>query len=409
MIPSTEPRPVSGFSVIHVLADIDNKAAGPSYSVPMLACAQQAVGARVEMMTTGIPRQEYRAGVQHTCFARDFASIPILTRLGASRALSQALTIKAREVNVVHSHGLWLLSNAYPGDAVTRKGAHAKLVLAPRGMLGRDALHFSSRMKKLSWIAYQRRTMEAAGCLHATAESELEDIRAFGIDKPIAVVPNGIDLPDLSDVPRGTGAGRVVLTLGRIHPKKGLERLVRAWAALETTHPAWRLRIVGPAENGHDRELSALASTLRLSRVSIEGPLYGRDRLDAYRGADVFVLPTLHENFGMTVAEALAAEVPVISSKGAPWRGLASEHCGWWIDHGVEPLAAALKSAMQMPREELARMGARGRHWMLRDFSWDRMAREMDGVYRWLCEGGDRPINVHLSQSHAAGSQGRRA
>jgi glycosyltransferase involved in cell wall biosynthesis len=122
-------------------------------------------------------------------------------------------------------------------------------------------------------------------------------------------------------------------------------------------------REVGPPEAGHDDELRALAMALGLTRVSVEGPIYGDAKTTAYRDADVFVLPTLNENFGLTVAEALAAGTPAISTKGAPWNGLESEGCGWWIDHGVEPLAEALARAMALPREALKEMGDKGREW----------------------------------------------
>jgi glycosyltransferase involved in cell wall biosynthesis len=213
----------------------------------------------------------------------------------------------------------------------------------------------------------------------------------------VAIVPNGIDLPDLATVPRQRGSDRIVLSLGRIHPKKGLDRLVRAWAKIEAEFPSWRLRLVGPAEAGHDKRLAALARSLRLQRVTIEGPIYDAERkLSAYRSADLFVLPTLNENFALTVAEALAAEVPAISTKGAPWAGLETERCGWWIDHGAEPLAAALRHAMTIGCEARQAMGARGRAWMARDFGWDRVAGDMLAVYRWLKSGGEPPRTVRV-------------
>jgi glycosyltransferase involved in cell wall biosynthesis len=129
-----------------------------------------------------------------------------------------------------------------------------------------------------------------------------------------------------------------------------------------------------------------LAIALGLTRVSVEGPIYGDAKTTAYEDADVFVLSTLNENFGLTVAEALAAGTPVISTKGAPWSGLESEGCGWWIDQGVEPLAAALARTMGLPREALKAMGNKGREWMMRDFSWDRVAHDMLDVYLWLAQ-----------------------
>ena len=159
---------------------------------------------------------------------------------------------------------------------------------------------------------------------------------------------------------------------------------MRAWAHVESAHPEWRLRIVGPDELGHASELVALAAELKTRHVSIEKSVAGDAKIAAYQRADLFVLPTLNENFAITVAEALAAGTPVIATKGAPWRALQSEGCGWWIDHGVEPLAAALANAMVMTREALQAMGAKGRAWMARDFSWDRVAHDMLDVYRWL-------------------------
>jgi len=128
----------------------------------------------------------------------------------------------------------------------------------------------------------------------------------------------------------------------------------------------------------------------------VDGPLYDHAKWDAYRSANVFVLPTLNENFGLTVAEALAAGTPVISTKGAPWSRLESEDCGWWIDHGVEPLAVVLDRAMSMSRTSLKRMGDKGRAWMAREFSWDRAASDMLDVYRWLAKGAEPPPTVHF-------------
>jgi glycosyltransferase involved in cell wall biosynthesis len=252
-------------------------------------------------------------------------------------------------------------------------------------MLGGAALRFSRIKKKLFWHLLQGPAIRHAACYHATSRQEYEDIRAYGLKQPVAIIPNGIDLYKPSNWPAGTSAAdRVVLSLGRIHPKKGLDRLVRAWAKVEAAHPGWRLRIVGPPEVGHDAQLRALAATLKLNRVSIEPAIYGKEKYTAFQEADVFVLPTLNENFAMTVAESLAAGTPVISTKGAPWAGLEVERCGWWIDHGIEPLAAALSGAMALPRVELRAMGVCGRAWVARDFGWDAIASKMKAVYAWL-------------------------
>jgi glycosyltransferase involved in cell wall biosynthesis len=296
---------------------------------------------------------------------------------------------------VIHDHGLWLMPNVAAGRAALH--ARKPFIVAPRGMLSPAALAFSRLKKRVVWTLLQGEVVRRAACIHATSEQEHDEIRDFGLNNPVVIVPNGIDLPkpEARSI-SGTAAGRVVLSLGRIHPKKGLDRLVRAWARLEAAHPDWRLRIVGPDERGHAGELVALAAELKARHVSVEKSIAGDAKIAAYQQADLFVLPTLNENFGITVAEALAVGTPVIATKGAPWRELQSEGCGWWIDHGVEPLAAALVNAMVMTREELQAMGAKGRAWMARDFSWDRVAHDMLNVYRWLSSGGEASSTVRL-------------
>jgi glycosyltransferase involved in cell wall biosynthesis len=270
-------------------------------------------------------------------------------------------------------------------------------IIAPRGMLGPAALAFSRTKKRAFWAVLQGNVVRCASCIHATSEQEHDEIREFGLRNPIAIIPNGIDIPQLDNTTiTANDFGRTVLSLGRIHPKKGLDRLVRAWAQQESAHPEWRLRIVGPDELGHAAELANLAGELKIRRMSIEDSVVGDAKNALYRQADLFVLPSLNENFGITVAEALSLGTPVIATKGAPWQDLAREGCGWWIDHGVEPLAVALGNAMAMTREVLQAIGAKGRAWMRRDFSWDRVACDMFDVYRWLALRGELPTTVRL-------------
>jgi glycosyltransferase involved in cell wall biosynthesis len=329
------------------------------------------------------------------CFPRDWARVSMVRDLRCSSGLARALHDLVPKADVIHNHGLWLMPNVDAGRAALL--ARKPFIVAPRGMLAPAALAFSRTKKRIVWALLQGDVVRRASCIHATSEQEHDEIRDFGLKNPVAIVPNGIDLPELgARSTSATATGRVVLSLGRIHPKKGLDRLVRAWARLEAANPDWRLRIVGPDELGHAGALVALASELKARHVSVEKSVAGDAKIAAYQQADLFVLPTLNENFAITVAEALAAGTPVIATKGAPWRALQSEGCGWWIDHGVEPLAAALANAMVMRREALQAMGAKGRAWMARDFSWDRVARDMLDIYRWLALRGEPPGTVQL-------------
>ena len=384
---------VTAVRVVHVVAGIGVTDGGLCYSVPRLCRALADAGVRPTLLSIsaniGSHAETRSLGYGQRAFAGDYPTIPVLRHLRASSALSRDLAKEANRSDIIHNHGLWLMPNVYAGWAASR--ARTPLVVAPRGMLGDAALRFSRKKKALFWRLLQGPAIRHTACFHATSGQEYQDIRAYGLSQPVAIIPNGIDLPQSPRKPMAYAADRVVLSLGRIHPKKGLDRLVRAWAKVEPVHPNWRLRIVGPAELGHDAELRALVANLKLARVSIEPAIFGEEKCTALRDAEFFVLPTLNENFGMTVAESLAAGTPVISTKGAPWAGLEVEHCGWWIDHGIEPLAAALGRAMALPHEELCAMGARGQAWMARDFGWDAIAGKMAAAYSWLSSKADRP------------------
>jgi glycosyltransferase involved in cell wall biosynthesis len=268
-------------------------------------------------------------------------------------------------------------------------GRHAKLVTSPRGTLSPWALqrsrHRKALLKPLQW-----RALERADLLHATSDMELAEIRNLNLSAPVAVVPNGIDIPESMDT-ETPSALRTLLFLSRIHPKKGIDRLLQAWQSLQNSHPEWRLSIVGRGEPQHVEQVMDLATELKLDRVDFSGPVYGSARTAAYRSADLFVLPSHSENFGMVVAEALAHGRAVVASKGTPWQAVEREACGWWAEHDVDSLVAVLDRAMRLPRAELMQMGSRGRLWMQREFSWESVAEQLEAAYRWVLGGPGAP------------------
>jgi glycosyltransferase involved in cell wall biosynthesis len=380
---------------VHVVATTSTEAAGPSYTVPRLCMSLAQMNVQTDLLAVGPDVDVFDQGFRYARFSPDFADVPVARALRGSRRLRRELARLSTTADVVHDHGLWLMPNVHAGWAADK--ARKPLVLAPRGMLGAAALQFSRIKKAIFWRALQGRVARRAACLHATSEHEYLDIRAIGLRNPVAIVSNGVDLPKIAARQERSGDPRTVLYLGRLHPKKGLDLLIRSWGKLECAFPDWRLRIVGPSEQGYVDTLRALASATGLRRVTFDGPLFGLDKIEAYRSADIYVLPTLNENFAMTVAEALAAELPVIATKGSPWGGLTAERCGWWINHGVQPLSDALSDAMSRPVHELRAMGVRGRLWMERDFNWEPIGMQMRAVYEWLTRGAQAPRFVEFT------------
>jgi glycosyltransferase involved in cell wall biosynthesis len=378
---------------LHIVAGLDPRHGGPSYSVPRLCAALREVGAEAHILTVrepDTPRDPFIAA-----HAQDLAGMPFFRALRLSSGLARAARRAARVSDIVHVHGLWLMPNVSAGR--TAAAAGRPLIVSPRGMLSGEALAFSTRRKRLFWNCLQGPAYANAAVWHATSAAEAEDIRAFGVRAPIAIVPNGIDLPQ-GEAPASPHEGglRTILYLGRIQPIKGLPDLIAAWGRLAGKRPDWALRIVGPDECEHRAELEALVARVGALRTGFDGPMYGAEKQHLLHEADLFVLPTRNENFGLAVAEALAAGVPAIVSRGAPWSGLETERCGWWIDHGADSLASTLERAMSLTKVELCAMGARGRAWMASEFSWGVAARKMTAVYAWAARGAERPDFIYL-------------
>jgi glycosyltransferase involved in cell wall biosynthesis len=351
-----------------------------------MASAQVALGAKVSLQSLeGSPvfGEKSLEDVRHV---RDYRSVPILGRLGFSRSMRDA--IEKGGFDIVHTHGLWLVPNNYlPKDT--------SFVISPRGMLASVALGFSPLKKRVISLYCQQRTLNAARLFHATSQSEYHDIREYGLRQPVAVVPNGIDIPRVSERSESPERRRVI-SVGRIHKKKGLDRLIAAWATLETRYPNWDLEIIGPDQQGHRSELERLSRSLGLRRVFFSNAIHGDQKKEFMSTADLFILPSLSENFGMTVAESLAVAVPVIATIGTPWGGLETNRCGWWVGQSPVELAGALGQAMDLPSAELRAMGRRGRHWMKNEFSWAGIGEKTLQAYRWVLGFGDKPDFVRL-------------
>lgn len=379
--------------IAQIVSSIEEEAAGPSYTVPRLAQTLAGLGHEVKLLSLGAPGEFSRGRYTHKRLQQDLAWPRMLAKLGASRNLRQALITSSSDV--FHTHGLWMMPNVYPARIARSQGV--PFVLSPRGMLSAAALRFSPRLKALFWNTLQGRAVDAVTCFHATSLQERDDIRDFGLKQPIAVIPNGIDV--LQNVTKtkilGTKQCYLLLYFGRIHPIKQLDTLIKAWAQLETKFSCWQLRIVGHGESNYVEKLKLKAKSLQLRRCTIEGPVYGSHKYDLYRAAELFVLPSQSENFAMTVAESLASGVPVVTTTGTPWAGLETNRCGWWIEHGVDDLIAALRSAMSLAPGERHAMGTRGKNWMHHDFSWMSVSMRMVDVYRWLRGQGERPNFIH--------------
>ncbi len=368
--------------LIHVIPSVSEEASGPSYSVVRLCdalCEQQ--------HSVTLAALDWAPLASAPSYLHVFPLGAGPRRLGRSPAMMTWLEKQCRSgaCDVLHNHGMWQMNSVYPAHVARRHSV--PLVWSPRGTFAAWAMRHGSRSKAAVWTLLQRPALLECSCFHATAFSEYEDIRRLGFRQPVCIIPNGIDLRPLPI--RATGALRTLLFLGRLHSVKGLENLLAAWAGVETAFPDWQLRVVGEdagyyGSTGYGKSLEALAQRLSLRRVEFVGPKYGQEKFQEYRNADLYVLPSHTENFGITVAEALSMETPVIASHGTPWGELSAQKAGWWVSNSPAGIAACLKEALSLPPQSLNEMGKRGRHWVARELDLRQVGESMARVYEWV-------------------------
>jgi glycosyltransferase involved in cell wall biosynthesis len=230
--------------------------------------------------------------------------------------------------------------------------------MSPRGTLAPFLLQRSKKKKAISLALGQRYALEHASFIHVTSEAEAAEVRAYGLRNEIVLAPNGFECGAALDVARVPG--RIVF-LSRLHPKKGIDRLLDAWKLLSARVPHAELIIAGPSEGGHGEEMQARARDLGLARVSFPGEKLGMEKRRLLASASAFVLPSHNENFGMVVVEALAEGTPVVASFGTPWATLDEAGVGRWVPNDPEPMAAAMVAMLELRGEARAEVERRAR------------------------------------------------
>ena len=322
---------------------------------------------------------------------------PLVSRFAYAPSLDRSLNEASHDI--VHQHGLWL----YPSIAVSRwrRRWDRPIVISTQGMLESWALANAGHKKRLAAWLFERANLEGAACIHCS-ESEVAGIRAFGLKTPIAVIANGVDVPEagaklarpawLPDDGR-----RVLLFLGRLHPKKGIRETLEAWAILAVKHrhitAAWRLVFAGWDDGDHTK-FATHARELGLADVLFPGPVYGDEKRAAFAHANAFILASYSEGLPMAILEAWSYGLPVFMTCGCNLPdGFAA---GAAVEISTDPAALARVLLDRLPGADLPAIGMRGRKLVKTQFSWPRIGTQLDAVYQWLARGGPKPDTVRL-------------
>ena len=351
--------------VLHVIPSLDPSAGGPTTALIGMASAQARAGLDISVLTT------WRDG-QSPVAVKEFEQAGVrLTQVGpVTGALRRHPDLAAQieqltsQTDVVHIHSVWEEPQHLAARAANRKGK--PYIITPHGMLDPWSLA-QKKWKKRLYMAWRlRRDLNQATALHFTTEAERDACRPLGLKPPSVVIPLGISWEEFESLPPRDVLRRrysqiedrkILIFLGRIHPGKGVEYLV---PALTQTRTKPFLVVVGPDSNGYRATIEAMVDQAGLKdRVIFTGMLKGADRVLALAGADLFALPSDHENFGMSVVESLAAGTPVIVSNDV---ALCSEVIGGKVGSVVQRDPKAIATAIDAwLGDESALIGVRDR------------------------------------------------
>jgi glycosyltransferase involved in cell wall biosynthesis len=324
---------------------------------------------------------------------------------GYSNELVPALL--AADLDILSTHGLWKYSSVASHQWHRRTGR--PYIVHPEGMLESWALRNARWKKRIAALLYEDRHLRGAACLRALCGAEAQCIRSYGMGNPICIIPNGVDLPELSENSKPNARNgvfrtfaherKVLLYLGRLHPKKNVANLIRAWKQMcnsqHSKSDSWILAVAGWDQDGYESELKRIAA---VPSVVFLGPQFGTDRNDCYRACDAFILPSLSEGLPMTVLEAWAYAKPVLITPECNLPEGFAAGAALQIGTSPEEIATGLKQLAKMSDEDRRAMGARGRNLVATTFLWPRISEQMRSVYEWVLGGGATPKAIRYER-----------
>lgn len=323
---------------------------------------------------------------------RLFKAGPLLFSLNLKKSLLK------ETVDIFHMEALW----RYPQLLMTawKKHKKAPIVCSPHGMLDPYIINNQGWLKRLISKLFFQKSLEAVDCYHALCQKEYEDIRAYGLKQPVAIIPNGINMPDPNLKFEKTDNKKHLLYLGRLHKKKGVDLLIKAVADIKDENAAlldnWQIDLVGWDHENCKAELEKIVSENHLEDIVVfHGGLFGKDKQRMYATADGYILPSHGEGLPMTVLEAWSWKLPVIMTPECHLPEGYDAEAAIRINDNVVSVKNGLMKFFGMDDEERKAIGQRGYDLVSEKFTWDASAKKMIAVYEWLLGKSEKPDFVY--------------
>ena len=297
--------------------------------------------------------------------------------------------------DIIHQHGAFLPISLFT-KSLSKK---IKVLISPHGLFEPERLEMQSRKKVIARLLFENSNFKNSACLVACSEQEALNLEALNFDLPLVILPNGIEegflLKETSlkerayfrkkkNIPEDK---KVLLFISRIHPLKGLVLLLEVLSNMkyQFQRTNWLLVIAGIDENNHQEELNNLVKDYGLEEiVQFVGPVFGEEKILMFDVASTFILPSMNENFGIVIIEALARGIPVITTKNTPWVDLEDFNCGWWINRKEKEITMTLENLIKLDSSELSLMGESGKKLVKNKYLWSSIAKQSINLYKWI-------------------------
>lgn len=378
--------------ILQTIAGFGAHSGGTSTCTYDLLVAMHGIGCDVDLMTVNVKDptdklmghgEEWIKALDNDC-RTPYGWSPNMTRF-----------LRASDYDIYHTNGMWMHCNHETCTIARQKGK--PYVITPHGMLYPQALARSTWKKKLLLnLGGVEKDLRHATCIHATCDAEMKHYRELGYTNPVAVIPNPMPIPSFIDDIKSEKSIKRIGYLGRIHPYKNTEALINAWITLGNEVKDAQLIIMGRGDNEYEAKMHQLVARHNLTNVEFAGFVNGREKFERLASLTALCVPSITENFGMTVTEALSVGTPVIASLGTPWQELNTKHCGWWVDNDVETLADTISQALSLPQDEIEKMGNNGKRLVNDKYRDTQVAAKMKQLYEWILYGGVKPDFVHV-------------
>lgn len=315
--------------------------------------------------------------------------------LGITPGLISKRNFAGENFDIIHQHGAFLPISLFT-KSLSKK---IKVLISPHGLFEPERLEMQSRKKVIARLLFENSNFKNSACLVACSEQEALNLEALNFDVPIAILPNGIEedflLKETSLEERASFRKKknipedkkVLLFISRIHPLKGLVLLLEVLSKMKDQFQKsnWLLVIAGIDENNHQEELNNLVKDYGLEEiVQFVGPVFGEEKILMFDVASTFILPSMNENFGIVIIEALARGIPVITTKNTPWVDLEDFNCGWWIDRKEKDITMTLENLIKLDSSELSLMGEPGKKLVKNKYLWASIAKQSINLYKWI-------------------------